>query len=140
MLALKKPYSWNFQKDLNTQMPKIKCVLKKSLYVLEQSPRWWHRKFNDFMMRINFQRSAYDSCVYVKNEQDHAKTYLLLYVDDMFIASMNKAAIEYLKNKLNSEFEMKDLGKDKNILFMEIHRTRRNRVCFSFDKHTLRRS
>lgn len=42
--------------------------------------------------------------------------YLLLYVDDILIASVNKSEIVKLKEQLNSEFEMKDLGEDKRIL------------------------
>ena len=36
--------------------------------------------------------------------------YLLLYVDDMLIASKNRSTIDKLKKDLSSEFEMKDLG------------------------------
>lgn len=59
-----------------------------------------YKKFDDFMMRINFKRSSFDNCVYLKEEEDHTKTYFLLYVDDILIASVNKAGIEKLKRKL----------------------------------------
>ena len=36
--------------------------------------------------------------------------YLLLYVDDMLIASRFRSGIDALKRDLSSEFEMKDLG------------------------------
>ena len=39
--------------------------------------------------------------------------YLLLYVDDMLIASRSRSAIDSLKKTLSSEFEMKDLGEAK---------------------------
>ncbi|KAG8499730.1 hypothetical protein CXB51_006318 [Gossypium anomalum] len=48
--------------------------------------------------------------------------YLLLYVDDMLIASKSEVEIERLKTQLNLEFEMKDLGEGKKILSMEICR------------------
>lgn len=48
--------------------------------------------------------------------------YLLLYVDDMLIASHNKSSINDLKALLKSEFEMKDLAASKKILGMEIQR------------------
>ena len=47
---------------------------------------------------------------------------LLLYVDDMLIASKNRSAINKLKKNLSSEFEMKDLGEAKKVLDMEIER------------------
>ena len=39
--------------------------------------------------------------------------YLLLYVDDMLIASKSRSAIDKLKKDLSFEFEMKDLGEAK---------------------------
>ena len=44
----------------------------------------------------------------------------------MLIVSKSKDEIEKLKTQLNQEFEMKDLGKAKKILGMEICR---NRAC-----------
>jgi len=48
--------------------------------------------------------------------------YLLLYVDDMLIASKSRSAIDKLKKDLPFEFEMKDLGETKKVLGMEIER------------------
>jgi len=48
--------------------------------------------------------------------------YLLLYVDDMLIASKNRSSIDKLKVQLSLEFEMKNLGEAKKILDMKIDR------------------
>ena len=48
--------------------------------------------------------------------------YLLLYVDDMLIASNNITEINILRKLLSNEFDMKDLGVAKKILGMEILR------------------
>lgn len=45
-----------------------------------------------------------------------------MYVDDMLIAFKSKSTINKLKGQLLSEFDMKDLGKVKMILGMEIKR------------------
>ncbi|KAG8484503.1 hypothetical protein CXB51_023752 [Gossypium anomalum] len=64
--------------------------------------------------------------------QEGTFIYLLLYVDDMLIASKSKVEIERLKTQLNLEFEMKDLGEAKKILGMEIWRDRaHSRVSLS---------
>ncbi|KAG8480687.1 hypothetical protein CXB51_025275 [Gossypium anomalum] len=60
----------------------------------------------------------------LKKLQEGIFIYLLLYVDDMLIASKSKVEIERLKTQLNLEFEMKDLGEVKKILGMEICRDR----------------
>jgi len=46
--------------------------------------------------------------------------YLLLYVDDILIAVKSRSAIDKLKKDLSSEFEMKDMSKEKEVLGMEI--------------------
>ena len=53
--------------------------------------------------------------------------YLLLYVDDMLIASMSRYTIDELKIDLSFEFEMKDLGERKKVLGMEIKRDQKVR-------------
>jgi len=50
--------------------------------------------------------------------------YLLLYVDDMLIASQSRSTIDRLKRQSSSEFEMKDLGEIKKVLCIEIERDR----------------
>ncbi|XP_056852246.1 secreted RxLR effector protein 161-like [Raphanus sativus] len=58
--------------------------------------------------------------------------YLLLYVDDMLIASGNKKVIKNLKEKLSGEFEMKDMGKASRILGMDITRDRMLSCDYSY--------
>ena len=65
------------------------CRLKKSLYGLKQSLRQWYKRFDSFMLSHGFKRSDYDSCVYLKTVNASA-IYLLLYVDDMLIATKDK--------------------------------------------------
>jgi len=48
--------------------------------------------------------------------------YLLLYVDDMFIAFKSRSVIDKLNKDLSSEFEMKDLSEAKKVLGIEIER------------------
>jgi len=62
--------------------------------------------------------------VYHKKLIDGTYVYLLLYVDDMLIASKCIYEINKLKTLLNNEFEMKNLGAARMILGMEIHRDR----------------
>ncbi|PSS08126.1 Endonuclease [Actinidia chinensis var. chinensis] len=102
----------------------LACRLKKSLYGLKQSPRQWYKRFDLFMDEHGYTRSQFDHCVYFRKLQDGSMIYLLLYVDDMLIASKSKVEIDRLKAQLSREFEMKDLGEAKKILGMEIKRDR----------------
>jgi len=105
------------------------CLLKKSLYGLKQSPRMWYLKFDEFLIRYDFIRNRYDSCVYILKKKV-CVLYLLLYVDDILIASANKEEIRQLKESLNTEFEMKDLGSARRILGIDIHRDRATSELF----------
>ena len=78
------------------------CLLKKSLYGLKQSPRMWYLKFDEFLIRYGFIRNKYDSCVYILKKGEVCVLYLLLYVDDILIASANKEEIRQLKESLNT--------------------------------------
>ncbi|KAL6328338.1 hypothetical protein AAG906_034481 [Vitis piasezkii] len=103
------------------------CLLKKSLYGLKQSPRQWYKRFDKYMLDIDFNRSSHDGCVYFKLTED-SMVYFLLYVDDMLVACKEKRHLELVKEMLKAEFEIKDLGSAKRILGMEIERDRSKRV------------
>ena len=101
------------------------CRLKKSLYGLKQSPRQWYKKFDNFMVGHGYLRNGYDSCIYHRKLRDGSFVYLLLYVDDILVASTSISEINSLKKLLGRDFEMKDLGVAKRILGMEIIRDRK---------------
>jgi len=96
--------------------------VKKSLYGLKQSPRQWYRWFDDFLVKADFLRSNYDSCVYMMRRNEKVIPYLLLYVEDILMARYDMQEIQKLEKKLNEEFEMKYLGNAKRILDMDIMR------------------
>ena len=106
------------------------CLLKKSLYGLKQSPRQWYLKFDEFMVSNGFMRCNYDCCVYFKMINGSVYVYLLLYLDDMLLASKDRRVIEELELLLNSEFEVKDLGQAKKILGVEIGRNMKSGLIF----------
>ena len=93
------------------------CLLKKSLYGLRQAPRQWNLRFDVYMTEIGYRKSDFDPCVYINNG-----IYLLLYVDDILIFGSDRLKIDELKEQLKQEFEMKDLGKAKKILGIDIRR------------------
>jgi len=42
------------------------CRLKRSLFGLEQSPRQWYKRFNEFIISYEYIRSPYDSGFFTK--------------------------------------------------------------------------
>ena len=61
---------------------------------MKRSPRQWNKCFDEFMMEIGFQRSSFDSCVYVKKVSGVVSIYLLLYVYDMLLANESSNDID----------------------------------------------
>ena len=85
-----------------------------------------YKRFDSFIRDKKCTRSYYDPCVYYNKLPGGEYIYLLLYVNDMLIASKSRSTIDKLKKDLSFEFEMKDLGEAKKVLGMEIERDRKD--------------
>lgn len=48
--------------------PNLVCLLNKSLYGLKQAPRQWNIRFDEFMTKINFNKSKYDPRIYTNGK------------------------------------------------------------------------
>lgn len=97
---------------------------RKSLYGLKQSSRQWYKRCDEYIFRVNFRRSAYDNCVYIKHEKGINDVFLLLYVDDILIACKYRQEIQKIESVLGTEFEITDLGQAEKILGINIRRSR----------------
>ena len=64
-----------------------------------------------------------DNCIYVKFRGSKF-IILVLYVDDILLASSNKDMLLETKRFLSLNFDMKDLGEASYVLGIEIHRDR----------------
>lgn len=104
----------------NTDKNKV-CQLKRAIYGLKQAPKIWNEKFNDFMSELSFERSKSDYCLYTFLGQN-VRCYLLLYVDDILIASNDNEFLTVLKSKLCHNFKMKVLNSVNNFLGIKISR------------------
>ena len=95
------------------------CKLKRSLYGLKQSPRMWNHTIDEFMIKMSFSKCESDHCLYIKRI-DGDMVIVVLYVDDLIIASGNNSLLGSTKHALSERFEMTDLGELKYFLGMEI--------------------
>lgn len=95
------------------------CKLKKSIYGLKKSPKYWNTKFNSFMTKESFLRSKNDPCLYVK-QIGNDFIYVLLFVDDLLYFGCNKNQVNNFKNSICKNFKMKDLGLASNYLGINI--------------------
>nr|GFB86702.1 putative reverse transcriptase, RNA-dependent DNA polymerase [Tanacetum cinerariifolium] len=98
------------------------CRLKKSLYGLKQSLRAWFGRFMLAMKRYGFKQSNSVHTMFLKIRKNHV-TCLIIYVDDMVITRNYEEEIKRLKERLFTEFEMKDLGNLKYFIGIEVLRS-----------------
>ena len=64
--------------------------VEKVLNGMKQSHMQWYKRFESFMISYNIRRCTYDSCVYFRRCDDESFVYLLLYIDEMLIATKDK--------------------------------------------------
>lgn len=99
----------------------IVCKLKKSIYGLKQTSRQWYYKFHQVISSFDFEASPVDNCVYQKLSGSKF-VFLVLYVDDILLASNNIGSLHETKRFLTNKFEMKDLGDASFVLGIQILR------------------
>ncbi|RVW94724.1 Retrovirus-related Pol polyprotein from transposon TNT 1-94 [Vitis vinifera] len=85
------------------------CKLKKSIYGLKQASRQWYLKFHEILITFGFKENLMDQCIYLKINGSKI-CIIVLYVDDMLLASNNMGMILETKQFLSKNFDMKDLG------------------------------
>ena len=99
------------------------CKLKRSIYGLKQASRQWYLKFNDTITSFGFKENAVDRCIYMKISGSKF-IFLVLYVDDILLATNDLGLLHETKKFLSRNFEMKDLGAATYVIGIEIFRDR----------------
>jgi hypothetical protein len=105
----------------------MRCHLRKSIYGLKQASRQWYLKFDETIRSFGFKENEEDNCIYVKF-RNRKFIFLILYVDDILLASSDVSLLLEIKRFLSSNFDIKDLGEASFVLAIKIHRDRRKGV------------
>ena len=95
------------------------CVkLQKSLYGLKQSGRMWYNRLSEFLSLKGYTKNDDCPCVFIKKSTS-GFCIISVYVDDLNIIG-NETDINEARHHLKTEFEMKDLGKTKFCLGLQL--------------------
>ncbi|RDX78328.1 Copia protein, partial [Mucuna pruriens] len=85
-----------------------------------KSPRAWFERFVQAMISLGNRQSQGDHTLFIKHSPHGRITLLLVYVDDMIVIGDDGIEKLTLKEKLATQFEMKELGKLKYFLGIEV--------------------
>ncbi|GKA49512.1 retrovirus-related pol polyprotein from transposon TNT 1-94 [Tanacetum coccineum] len=98
---------------------KMVCKLMKSIYGLKQASRQWYIKFNDTITSFGFE----NRCIYRKISGSKFM-FLVLYVDDILLATNDFGLLHKTKGYLSKNYEMKDMGEASYVtgisIFLEV--------------------
>lgn len=100
------------------------CLLYKALYGLKQAPRAWHEHMHEQLVQLGYSVSVADPGLYLctRDEPAGERIVLLVYVDDMLLASPSAEAVEQAKEVLLSTFDARDMGSMSDFVGMHITR------------------
>jgi hypothetical protein len=79
--------------------PEYVCKLNKALYGLKQAPRASYSRLGAKLVQLGFHASKADTSLFMYRRAK-VQMYLLIYVDDIIVASSTDAAVEALLNDL----------------------------------------
>jgi len=99
--------------------PNYVCKLDKALYGLKQAPRAWYAKLCKRLEALGFVPSKADTSLFYYNRGNHS-IFVLVYVDDIIVASSSQDATKALLKDLRGEFALKDLGDLHYFLGIEV--------------------
>jgi hypothetical protein len=101
--------------------PFYDCRLDKALYGLKQAPWAWYSRLSDKMQFMGFLPSQVDVSLF-HHHNGSVTMFLLVYVDDIIVASFSPTTITALMRDLKDDFTLKDLGPLHYFLGIKVHR------------------
>ena len=99
-------------------LPEAKSKSMYSLYGLKQSGRMWYNRLSKYLVKEGYENNLICPCVFIKKSVK-GFAILAVYVDDINLIGTPEQIDETI-NYLKKEFEMKDLGKTKYCLGLQI--------------------
>jgi len=101
--------------------PNYVCRLDKALYGMKQAPRAWYARLCNKLIQLGFVPSKADTSLFYYNKGGYT-LFVLVYVDDIIVASSSPTAIAALLKDLQADFALKDLGDLHYFLGIEVKR------------------
>jgi hypothetical protein len=113
--------------QINVKTSLLNVILHEDVYMVQlegfvvKVKELMRCKFHEVIKQFGFIKNKMDNCIYIKIKGSMF-IILVLYVDDILLASSDKNLLHETKEFLSSNFGMKDLGDASNVLGTEIYR------------------
>lgn len=120
-------YMYQPPRYVDKSHPTYVCKLDKALYGLKQAPRAWYARLCNKLVRLGFIPSKADTSLFLYHKDGYT-LFLLVYVDDIIVASSSQDATDALLRDLQCEFALKDLGDLHYFLGIEVKRNQEGLV------------
>ncbi|RVW93168.1 Retrovirus-related Pol polyprotein from transposon TNT 1-94 [Vitis vinifera] len=106
--------------DANNTKPRsmYSIKLQRSLYGLKQSGRMWYNRLSEYLLKEGYVNNPICPCIFIKKSET-GFAIIAVYVDDLNLVGTPEE-LTRTTNYLKKEFEMKDLGKTKFCLGLQI--------------------
>jgi hypothetical protein len=91
-------------------------------YGIKQAPRAWYARLSSKLLQLKFRASKAESALFYYHKED-VTLFVLVYVDDIIVASSSQDATDALLRDLEKEFALKDLGNLHYFLGISVKRT-----------------
>nr|XP_016442248.1 PREDICTED: uncharacterized mitochondrial protein AtMg00810-like [Nicotiana tabacum] len=98
------------------------CRLRKSLYGLRQASKQWYAKLSQALHSRGYTHSLNDYSLFTRGS-GKSMVILIVYVDDIILTGTDEFEIASLKEFLNLQFKIKDLGSLNYFLGIEVLHT-----------------
>ena len=93
---------------------------------MKQAGRLFNKNLHQRLIALRFTQSQCDECLYFKTVNGQ-RIYVLVYVDDIIIASKDKAIVQSFKDELRATYKIVDRGPVECFLGIEVQRDRSQR-------------
>ncbi|CAI7801990.1 unnamed protein product, partial [Closterium sp. NIES-54] len=109
--------------------------LRRPVYGLRQAPREWHDTLRITLAALGFVPSIADPSLFLRTDTSLLPSYVLVYVDDLVIATADTEALTLVNSKLQKRHTCNDLGELRSYLGLQITRDRAWRTITLTQSH-----
>ncbi|CAI7866965.1 unnamed protein product, partial [Closterium sp. NIES-53] len=108
--------------------PDTQWSLCRPVYGLRQAPREWHDTLRTTLAAPGFAPSTADLSLFLRTDTSLPPFYILVYVDDLVLATANTAGLAHMKSELQKRHTCTDLGELRSYLGLPITRDKAQRT------------